>query len=113
MDEIKNMVKEIVELKTKCNEARRLHGKEPIFHPSSESERLALKLSSLICKTEDDFRTFIDIIFKLIIESSGNGRRLPEDPRVDSIKRIIRGLRNHFFHIREYCKPAEVRRKYK
>jgi len=114
MDEIKNIVRKIVELKTNCNKACWLHGREPIFHPSSESEKLASELPLFMCKTDYDFKIFIEMIFKFILEASGNGKRLPkDDPRIDSMEDIIKELRNHFSHDREHGKRAEVRRKYK
>ena len=110
---IKDLARKIVNLKVNCNDASRLRGRDPVFHSASEIERLIVKLPLFLCRTQDDFKEFVDVIHKFIIESSGNGQRLPEDPRIDSMKSCIKELRNHFYHIREFGKPAEVRRKYR
>ena len=65
-----------------------------------------------MCKSENDFHTLVEKLYKFIIESSGGGKRLPSDPSVDSMRLFICELRNHFLHAREHGDSKKVKAKY-
>jgi hypothetical protein len=106
-------VAEIVSSRIRCNEAARFQGKDPIFSPVLENERLVIELSSFQCHSEDDFHKLVEKLYKFIIESSGDGKRLPIDPWVDSMRLSISELRHHFIHAREHGEHRKVQLKYR
>jgi len=106
------IVSRICELKTEINDTCRLNGREPIFHPSSENEKIGVRLSNFSSNSKDNFREFVTMVHKFIIEASGNGNRLPNHPKADSMMGHVRELRNHFLHVREYDKPRDVKKKF-
>jgi hypothetical protein len=106
-------VADIVSSRIRCNEAARFQGKDPIFSPVLENERLVIELSSFHCHSEDDFRKLVEKLYKFIIESSGDGKRLPSDPWVDSMRLSISELRHHFIHAREHGEHRKVQLKYR
>jgi hypothetical protein len=107
------IVAAIVNSRIKCNEAARFQGKDPIFSPVLENERLVFELSSFQCHSESDFHKLVEWLYKLIIESSGDGKRLPTDPWIDSMKLSISELRHHFIHAREHGEQRKVQLKYR
>ena len=78
-----------------------------------ENEQIIFDLSHLTCQSENDFKKMVEMLYKLMIESSGEGTRLPEDSRIDLMLSSIRELRNHFLHAREHGKETEVKKKYR
>ena len=107
------LISDIVNLRIKCNEAARFLGKDPIFSTVLENERLVIELLSFQCESEEDFHNLVEKLYKFIIESSGEGKRLPNDPWVDSMRLSIYELRQHFLHVREHGESLKVQKKYR
>ena len=109
----RDIVANIVNLRKSINQAALQKQKERIFTAVIENEQIVLDLSNLSCQSESEFRKLVEMLYKLIIESSGDGKRLPEDSRIEAMLSSIRELRNHFLHAREHGKENEVKKKYR
>ena len=75
----RDIVANIVNLRKSINQAALQKQKECIFTAVIENEQIVLDLSNLSCQNESEFRKLVEMLYKLIIESSGDGKRLPED----------------------------------
>lgn len=109
----RDIVANILSLRKSINQARLQKQKETIFSAVIENEQIAFELPNLSCETENDFRRLIEKLYKLIIESSGDGSRFPSDSRIEVNLSAIRELRNHFLHAREHGKEKDVKNKYR
>ena len=110
----RDIVSNIVMLRKSINQASLQKQKESIFTSVIENEQIVFDLSNdLSCQSEDEFRKLVEGLYKLIIESSAEGKRLPQDSRVDVMLSSIRELRNHFLHAREHGPENEVKKKYR
>ncbi len=109
----RDIVANIVILRKSINQAALQKQKEPIFTAVIENEQIVFDLSNLSCQSESEFRKLIEMLYKLIIESSGGGNRLPEDSRIEVMLSSLRELRNHFLHAREHGKESDVKKKYR
>ena len=109
----RDIVANILSLRKSINQARLQKQKEPIFSAVIENEQIAFELPQLSCQSENDFRRLVEMLYKLIIESSGEGKRFPTDSRIEGNLSAIRELRNHFLHAREHGKEKDVKNKYR
>ena len=102
----------IEELIPKCNEkfSSKNNGQQ-IFKITNEFLR-GLKLLKKPVKTKKDFGDFIDVLYKIIIECSGNLDRIPNTFKSnDFIGKGINILRNYFRHDVEHGSEKDTKTK--
>lgn len=109
----RDIIANIVNLRKSINQARLQKQKDCIFTPVLENEQIVLNLSNLSCQNELDFQKAAEMVYKLVVESSGGGKRFPADSRIEAMLSSVRELRNHFLHAREHGEEDEVRKKYR
>ncbi len=109
----RDIVANIISLKKSIHQALLQKHREPIFNPVVENEHIVLQLTRLNSQNEKDFSDLVELLYKFLIECSGNGARLPEDTRIDVMDSTIRELRNHYSHARENGEEKEVKRKFR
>jgi hypothetical protein len=112
-----NLIKKIVSLRLKINDASMFQGQGQIFSPVLENEQIVAELASFSCKSELDFQKFVEMLYKFIIEASekesDKGSKLPDDPIINNLAYSIRKLRNHYLHAREQGDELDVQKKYR
>jgi hypothetical protein len=109
---IRNLSTAIEDLRKRCNEAARFQGLEPIFKPTTNTEYIAAKLPSYVSQTERDFKDFVDMLYRFLIESAGK-RVLRPTPKWEEALDAVKGLRHYFFHDLEHGDESSIEKKYK
>lgn len=110
---IKELMTSCITLVTDINKIYRPMVGEDLFKMTTEVLGGTIVLSKPI-ETEDDFKKFIDALYKIIYESSGSLKRIPEALKIDeSIYFDIKHLRTDLFHDVEHGKEKEIEKKKK
>lgn len=105
----------------RCNEARQLQGKEPLFKTTTRGLVAAVNLLLIVAVDRNSFDNFVDLLYILIYEGSGAGstRLLAENKGVmqreesDALWDIkhLRSKRSR--HDIEHGSEGEIRKKYR
>lgn len=103
----------IGEARLACNRHLRLLGEEPAFKPTSETEHISCMLPQWIAANEEQFRQFIDWMFKYVYESSGELKRIKNRVGTPPVTMTIKFLRNFYSHDLEHGEAKEIERKHK
>lgn len=100
------------ELIPKCNEKFAFKNNGQLLFKITNEFLRGLKILKEPIKNREDFGSFIDVLYKMIIESSGNLDRIPNDFKTkEFIGTEINKLRNYFRHDTEHGDDEDVRLK--
>jgi len=103
----------IIQARFTCNRRMQTMGQDPIFKPTVVTEYVAAMLPQWVAADEQQFRQFIDWMFKFVYESSGDLKRLIPFGDLHPITMAIKFLRHFYFHDLEHGEAKETERKYK
>jgi hypothetical protein len=103
----------IVEVRLSVNRRSQLLGRPAIFKATADTEYAAATLIQWLVSNEDDFRKFIDLMFKYVYESSAELDRLPQS-MIDShpVGLQIKFLRHYYYHDHDHGAESKVTKKY-
>ncbi|MCK5291224.1 MAG: hypothetical protein KAR39_04300 [Thermoplasmata archaeon] len=96
--QIAGLSAEVAILRDKCNVAARLCGEEPIFHSSSETNRISVELTRHAVVDEHSLQLFVNMLYKYLVESADYGQ-LRERSEIKSAIEKINIYRQSFAHI--------------
>jgi len=113
-DNIRNIVDGVIDLVSQINKSYAIENEDiNLFKITTESLK-CVKIISAPVSSKDEFKEFIDSLFKLIYEGSGALKRIPESLiKDDSILFDIKHLRTGFFHDIEHGDKKEIPKKKK
>ncbi len=103
----------ISEARRACNQHVQQLGEEPIFKPTSASEYISCMLPQWVVADEEQFRQFIDWMFRYVYESSGELKRIKDRVGIPPVTMTIKFLRHFYFHDLEHGEAREIERKHK
>lgn len=108
---IKELQDSCLTLITDINKITQPKEKVDVFKMTTEVMSSALILAKPL-ESESDFKNFIDALYKIVYESSGSLKRVPDELlQAESVYFDIKHLRTDMFHDVEHGKESKIRNK--
>ncbi len=107
-NEIMNLANDIFYLVSDCNEISTSRQQPQIFKVTNRILRRIDDVDSLVA-TKDDFGNFIDALYEIVYEGSGNLNRIPDRFKSEkSVLFAIKFIRSDLRHDLEHGDPKEI-----